>query len=73
MNSDTICFIDVWHDHYTNSWVIQRKDSSENQIDKADYVYSKREAIEIANSYKSDSSGLVRIFKRTDGDLQKQY
>jgi hypothetical protein len=36
---------DRWYDKHTRSWVVQAKDSEDNQIGEAVYVASKREAI----------------------------
>jgi hypothetical protein len=36
---------ELWYDKHTRSWVVQAMDAEDNQIGKAIYVYSKREAI----------------------------
>lgn len=61
--------IEVWYDRYTNSWVIQRKDSEGNQIDKADYVHSKKKALTYASSHKQElKNSIIKVFKR-NGEL----
>lgn len=43
--------IDVWYDRHSKSWVVQKKDRNDNQIGDADYVYSKREALQLKKDY----------------------
>lgn len=40
-----------WYDRQTKSWVVQRKDAEGNQVGEADYVYSREEAIRLADQY----------------------
>jgi GNAT superfamily N-acetyltransferase len=45
--------IDMWYDRYTKNWVVQLKDSKGYQIGDAHYVYTKREASDIAKEIRS--------------------
>lgn len=61
--------IEVWHDRFTNTWVVQRKDNEGNQIDKVDYVHSKKEALDYANTYKTENqNSVIKVYKRS-GDF----
>lgn len=44
-------WVDVWYDHATRNWVVQRKDKDGNQIGDADYVYSRSEAQTLKDQY----------------------
>lgn len=62
-------YIDIWYDHNVTSWVVQRKDGEENQVGRADYVYTKKEAKDYADSYREEHpEAKVRIYKRS-GEL----
>lgn len=63
--------IEVWYDRLSNSWIIQRKDNEGNQIENADYVYSKKEALDYAKTYqKENPKAIIKVFKR-NGELHK--
>jgi len=63
--------IEIWHDKYVNSWVVQKKDNNNNQIGKVEYCYSKRESLwSVAQHKKGNSNITIKIFKR-DGELQR--
>lgn len=40
-----------WYDRHTRSWVVQRKDKSDNQIGDAYYTASKHDAQAVAKSW----------------------
>lgn len=64
--------IDVWYDAYTNSWVTQLKDQEENQIQDADYVHSKKEAVSYAYLLQRENkAATIRIYTRK-GELQRE-
>lgn len=46
--------VEYWYDKYTKSWVVQRKNKYGNQIGRADYVYSKKEALDLVKKYRLD-------------------
>lgn len=43
--------VDYWYDSHTKSWVVQRKNNRGDQIGNADYVYSKKEALDLVKEY----------------------
>jgi hypothetical protein len=46
--------IDYWYDKSEKSWVVQKKDKGGNQIGYADYVYTKKEATDLAAQYEKE-------------------
>lgn len=46
--------VDYWYDKNTKSWVVQRKDNRGDQIGNADYVYSKKEALDLVKHYNEE-------------------
>jgi len=43
--------VDYWYDSHIKSWVVQRKNNRGDQIENADYVYSKKEALDLVKQY----------------------
>ncbi len=52
--------VEKWYDKYTKSWVVQKLDSEGNQVGRADYVYTKREASNLTKEYKQDIKLKIR-------------
>ena len=46
--------VEYWYDPHTKSWVVQRKNNKGDQIGNADYVYSKKEALDLAKEYEEE-------------------
>lgn len=46
--------VEYWHDSHTKSWVVQRKNNRGDQIGSADYVGSKKEALDLVKYYEEE-------------------
>jgi hypothetical protein len=46
--------VDYWYDSHTKSWVVQRKNNRGDQIGNADYVYTKKEALNLVKEYNEE-------------------
>ena len=67
--------VDYWYDSHTKSWVVQRKNNRGDQIGNADYVYSKKEALDLVKTYNEEFDFKYKERKEflEFGDLPKVF